>query len=209
MQPAPPTRRAPVLLLISGPSGSGKTTVAQGLLARYPQLRRVVTCTTRPPRPGERHGREYYFLKREEFLARIESGAFIEHAEVYGNLYGTPKAELLEQLAQGRDLVLNVDVQGARSLRAFAAAEPTVARALATVFLVAADRAELERRLARRATENAEQFAARLQAAMEETAEAKAFDYTVVSGTMEEDLDRVSAIYAAETLRTSRRRVFP
>ena len=110
-QVAPNT--GPLLVLISGPSGGGKTTVWQQLLAARPQMSRVVTCTTRPPRPGERESVDYYFLDADSFLKRVQAGNFLEHATVYGNSYGTLKSEVLSKLRQGTDVLLSVDVQGA------------------------------------------------------------------------------------------------
>src|SRR6202142_1949835 len=102
---------SPLLVLISAPSGGGKTTLCQQLLAARPQMTRAVTCTTRPPREGERDGIDYYFLDATSFLKRVQAGNFLEHATVYGNSYGILTAELLGKLRQGKDVLLNVDVQ--------------------------------------------------------------------------------------------------
>src|SRR5215475_794857 len=120
----------PLLVLISAPSGGGKTTIAQQLLAARPQMTRAVTCTTRPPRSGERDGVDYYFLDAASFLKRVQAGNFLEHATVYGNSYGILKAEVLGKLRQGKDVLLNVDVQGAASIRAHAEEDPELKRAL-------------------------------------------------------------------------------
>ena len=108
---------APLLILISAPSGGGKTTLCQELLAARPDMTRAVTCTTRAPRPGEQDGVDYYFLQAGDFLKRVQAGNFLEHATVYGNSYGLLKAELLGKLRQGKDVLLNVDVQGAATIR--------------------------------------------------------------------------------------------
>ena len=118
--PAP----SPLLVLISAPSGGGKTTVCQQLLAARPQMTRAVTCTTRPPREGERDGVDYYFLDAGSFLKRLHAGNFLEHATVYGNSYGTLRSEVLGKLRQGNDVLLNVDVQGAATIRGKAGDEP-------------------------------------------------------------------------------------
>src|SRR5436309_1344460 len=107
----------PLLLLISAPSGGGKTTVTAEILATDPNTVRAVTCTTRSPRDGEKEGTDYYFLDPADFLKRVQSGHFLEHATVYGNSYGTLKSEVLGLLRQGKDVLLNVDVQGAAAIR--------------------------------------------------------------------------------------------
>ena len=108
---------SPLLVLISAPSGGGKTTLCQQLLAARPQMTRAVTCTTRDPRTGEQDGIDYYFLDAASFLKRVQAGNFLEHATVYGNSYGILKAEVLGKLRQGKDVLLNVDVQGAATIR--------------------------------------------------------------------------------------------
>src|SRR5215831_1283026 len=108
---------SPLLVLISAPSGGGKTTLCQQLLAARPDMARVITCTTRLPRPGEQEGVDYFFLTADSFLKRAQAGNFLEHATVHGNSYGTLKSEVLGKLRQGRDVLLNVDVQGASAIR--------------------------------------------------------------------------------------------
>src|SRR5882757_9914245 len=109
---------SPLLILISAPSGGGKTTLCERLLAARPGMSRAVTCTTRAPRRGEQDGVDYYFLNAGSFLKRVQAGNFLEHATVYGNSYGTLKSEVLGKMRQGQDVLLNVDVQGAASIRA-------------------------------------------------------------------------------------------
>lgn len=200
---------APVLLLISAPSGGGKTTVCRRLLAATPGLERAVTCTTRAPRGEERAGVDYHFLAEAEFERRLAAGEFLEHARVYGRLYGTLKAEVLGRLRAGRDVLLNIDVQGAASVRAAAAADPELAAALVTVFLLPPSLDELRRRLAGRGEDAPEAVARRLAAAETEMAAAPQFGYIVPSGTMDDDLAAVQAILRAEKLRAVRFRPAP
>jgi guanylate kinase len=195
---------SPVLLLISAPSGAGKTTVGQQLLAQTPSLIRAVTCTTRPPRPGERDGIDYRFLDPEAFARRVEAGDFLEHATVYGHRYGTLHADVLGVLAQGRNVLLNIDVQGAASVRARARLHPALAAALVTVFLVTPSLEVLEQRLRSRAHDDPATIRRRLDTARAEIARWSEFDYLVVSGSIAEDAHRMRAILDAESLRTSR-----
>src|ERR1035437_5287780 len=130
-----PPALTPLLVLISAPSGGGKTTLCQQLLAARPQMTRAVTCTTRTPREGERDGVDYYFLDAGSFLKRVQAGNFLEHATVYGTTYGILKAEVLNKLRQGNDVLLNVDVQGAATIREKAQEDPELKRALGSVFL--------------------------------------------------------------------------
>lgn len=208
---APAARAArpePVLLLISAPSGGGKTTVCQQLLAAVPDLTRIVTCTTRAPRPGETDGEDYHFLGLEEFERRVAAGEFLEHAQVYGHRYGTLRSEVAARLRSGRDVLLTVDVQGAASIRECAAADAELRAALVTVFLTPSSVEVLAERLARRGHDAPAVVARRLTAARREVADWHRFDYLVLSSTVAEDLRRVRAIYEAEKMR-SRRSVAP
>src|SRR5438105_7353711 len=144
----------PLLVLISAPSGGGKTTICHQLLASRPQMTRAVTCTTRPLRPGEQDGVDYYFLDAASFLKRVQAGNFLEHATVYGNSYGTLKAEVLGKLRQGTDLLLTVDVQGAAAIRERSEEDQELKRALVTVFLTPPTLGVLEERLRKRGTDS-------------------------------------------------------
>jgi len=145
--------KAPLLILISAPSGGGKTTLCDLLLQARTDMTRAVTCTTRAPRPGEKNGVDYHFFTAEEFLKRVQAGNFLENATVYGNSYGLLKSELLGKLRAGQDVLLNVDVQGAATIRAAAQKEPELKAALITVFLTPPSVEILEARLKRRGTD--------------------------------------------------------
>ncbi|MGA9778997.1 MAG: guanylate kinase [Limisphaerales bacterium] len=201
----PPTSGSrPLLILISAPSGGGKTTLSQQLLAACPDLTRAITCTTRPPRPGEKNGVDYHFFKPAEFQKRVRAGDFIEHATVFGRSYGTLRSELLDKLRTGRDVLLNVDVQGATTIRKRAQSEPELKRALVTVFLTPPSVATLAERLNKRNTDAPEEIQKRLAFARREIAEWRHFDYLLISSTIPEDLRRMLAIVGAEKLRTAR-----
>jgi guanylate kinase len=195
---------SPLLILISAPSGGGKTTLCQQLLASRPGMTRAVTCTTREPRPGEQDGVDYYFLDASSFLKRVQAGNFLEHATVYGNSYGTLKAEVLNKLRQGKDVLLNVDVQGAATIRARAMEEPELNRSLVSVFLTPGSLDVLEQRLRKRGTDSAAVVQKRLGVAKQEIAQWKNFDYLLISDTIPEDLRRMLAIVEAEKMRSTR-----
>lgn len=195
---------SPLLLLVTAPSGAGKTTVGLQLLATTPGLVRAVTCTTRSPRPGERDGVDYHFLDRATFERRVAAGDFLEHAEVYGNRYGTLRDEVRGRLAGGADVLLSVDVQGAEAIRTAAGQDPILREALVSVFLMPPSVTELERRLNGRKQDAPEVIARRLAMAREEMEHWPHFDYTVVSGTREEDLAAMQRLVLVEKLRSRR-----
>jgi guanylate kinase len=198
---------APLLLVISAPSGGGKTTVCQRLREQHPDLDRAITCTTRPPRPGEQNGVDYHFLDVDSFRRGVAQGDFLEHATVYGHLYGIWKAEVLSRLRAGRDVLLSVDVQGVASIQAAAASSPELGQALVTVFLAPPSLAVLEQRLQRRNQDPPEVIARRLNAALGEIGHWSAFHYVIVSGTVEEDARRMQAVFIAEKMKTGRVRL--
>jgi guanylate kinase len=204
MNAAAPTGSTPLLIVISAPSGGGKTTLCQQLLARHPEMTRVITCTTRTPRPGELDGRDYFFIDDEEFSRRVESGAFLEHARVHDRCYGTPKTEVLEKLRQGKDVLLNIDVQGAATVCSRAAADAELRGALVTVFLTPTSLGVLGTRLRRRGTDSSADLQRRLGVARQEIAQFRQFQYLIISTSIEEDVRRMEAIIDAERMRQSR-----
>jgi guanylate kinase len=195
---------APLLILISAPSGGGKTTLCDQLLASRPEMTRAITCTTRPPRKGENDGMDYYFFTAAEFLKRVQAGNFLEHATVYGNSYGLLKSELLGKLRAGKDVLLNVDVQGAATIRAAAQAEPELREALVTVFLTPLSVNILEQRLKRRGADAEAIIQKRLAVAKQEVGQWKNFDYLLISTSKAEDLRRMLAIVETEKMRVAR-----
>jgi guanylate kinase len=195
--------RTGILFVVSGPSGSGKTTLCRRLaeegLASY-----SISCTTRGPRPGERDGVDYFFRTREDFERGVESGEFIEHAEVHGNLYGTLKAEVLDKIAAGQDVVLDIDVQGAAQVRG--CADPLIRGALVDLFVMPEGDAELRARLDGRGTDSAEVIALRLENALEEIAHWPEYRYRLVSTTREEDYASFRSVLLTERLKVARLR---
>ena len=187
--------RSGILFVVSAPSGTGKTTLCANV-RQTPDLVYSVSCTTRPIRKGEKDGTDYYFLPREEFEKRVKAGEMLEHADVYGQYYGTPKGPILEHLAAGRDVLLDSDVQGARQIRE--SQDPKIRASLADIFIMPPDLEELRRRLEGRGTETAKQIEKRIQAADSEMADWKSYRYTILSSSMEEDLIKFRAIIRAE-----------
>lgn len=199
-----PASRVPLLIVVSAPSGAGKTTLCANLLRANLEMCRVVTCTTRPARPGEKDGVDYHFLTPDQFDAQVSAGAFLEHATVYGNRYGTLKSEVLGKLRDRRDVLLNIDVQGAANIREAAGQDLELRRALVSVFLTTATWEELESRLRGRGTEAEPVLQKRLDTAREELAQAAHFDYVLTSASQEEDLQAMRSILQAERMRTAR-----
>jgi guanylate kinase len=167
-------------------------------------LTRAITCTTREPRPGEKDGVDYHFFTAGEFLKRLQAGNFIENATVYGNSYGILKSELLGKLREGKDVLLNVDVQGAATIREQAQTEPELKRALVTIFLTPPSVTVLEQRLKKRGADAEAVIQKRLAVARQEIAQWKNFDYLIVSGDKQEDLRRALAVIGSEKMRSAR-----
>lgn len=180
------------LVIISGPSGSGKSTLWRRLV-RHPGVAFSVSATTRPPRPGERDGRDYYFLSEGEFLRRVRAGDFLEHAEVHGNWYGTLLSEVRAALERGQKLLLEIDVQGAGQARR--SDLPQV-----SVFVMPPSLAVLEGRLRGRHSETEEQIRRRLAIAEKEMEEAGGYDHVVVNDDLERMVAEVEAILGLEAV---------
>jgi len=187
------------LLIVSGPSGSGKTTLCRRAeaagLTRY-----SISCTTRQPRPGERDGVDYHFLSPEAFAAKAKAGEFLEHATVHGNSYGTLKADIVELLEAGHNVVMDIDVQGAASIRA--CQDAVIRRAYADVY-IHVPQAELEARLRGRQTDSEEVISLRLHNAAMEDARQGEYQFALISGNREHDYARFTALLTALSMRTA------
>ena len=175
------------MFLLSAPSGSGKTTMLEALLKRDPERVRSVSATTRPPRPGERHGKDYFFFSRARFRRGIARGEFLEHARVLQNWYGTPRGPIKKALQAGKDVLLGIDIQGARQIRR--SGLPAT-----TIFLLPPSLKVLRQRLKRRATETPAQIRDRLRLARKELKEVGRYDYAVVNDELREAVTAVEAI---------------
>jgi guanylate kinase len=192
---SPGTPGPAVLLVLAGPAGSGKTTLCERMVSEVPGFSRVITTTTRAPRPGEVQGVHYHFFTPEQFDERVAAGAFLEWAWVHQkNRYGTLASSVLDPLAAGRSLIINVDVQGVDNFRRAAAANPLLARHLGTVFIeVSLD--ELRRRMELRGQDSEAEIQRRLQTAERELAEAPRFDFRIASRGRDEDFDALVAVW--------------
>jgi len=186
-----------VLFVVSAPSGAGKTSLLRALIPSDPRLQLSVSHTTRAPRPGEQDGEHYHFVDRPRFEAMVAAGAFLEHAQVFDNFYGTAEQSVRDVLAAGRDVVLEIDWQGAREMRArFPVA--------VSVFIVPPDVQTLRERLSGRGQDSAEVIERRMRAARRELSHYGEYDYLVVNDDFAQALADLRAIVAAERLRRHR-----
>jgi len=195
------TSRTGILLLVSGPSGSGKTTLCRRL-ADEQEAHYSISCTTRPPREGEVDGKDYHFLSKDDFKSRIDGGEFLEHAEVHQNYYGTLKSEVLNHLAAGTDVVMDIDVQGADQVRS--CPDTQIKMALIDLFVMPPSEEELLARLTGRGTDAEEIIALRMENALEEMRHWPEYSYRLISATREEDYLNFKSLILAERLRVSR-----
>ncbi len=190
-----------ILFVISAPSGAGKTTLVEAL-RQTPNFLYSVSCTTRAPRAGEIENEDYQFLSDRDFRARVAAGDFLEHAQVHGDFYGTLRGPLLTNLKNGIDVLIDIDTQGADTIRK--SDDPIIREALADVFIMPPDLEELRRRLLKRGTETPEQIASRLQTAAREMELWRDYRYTIISKSMEEDLQKFRHIMGAESFLSRR-----
>ena len=191
-------QRRGLLVVLSSPSGAGKTTISRLLLEADGALEMSISATTRPMRPGEKEGRDYQFVDDAKFEAMVAGDEFAEYATVFDHRYGTPAKPVREAIEQGRDILFDIDWQGARQLRGAMAAD------LVTIFLLPPSLGELERRLIARSTDNDAIIAERMRRAAGEIEHWAEYDYVLVNRDMDRCLDQVRAIVSAERLRSSR-----
>ena len=194
----PDVARRGLLIILSSPSGAGKSTLAARLRAWDPTLNFSVSATTRAPRPGEEHGREYYFHSREEFQDMVAKGDMLEHAEVFGNFYGSPKGPVEEAINAGRDVLFDIDWQGGQQVRASA-----LGKHVLSIFILPPSIPELERRLYSRAQDSKEVIDGRMSKSRDEISHWPEYDYVLVNEDLEETEARLKTIVAAERLRQS------
>jgi guanylate kinase len=191
-------QRRGLMLVVSSPSGAGKTSLTRRLIADHPELSLSISCTTRAPRPGEQEGREYYFVSRDRFEAEVREDAFLEHALVHENWYGTPRAPVEAALSAGRDVLFDIDWQGAKAIHEKAAAD------VVRVFILPPSMAELSDRLHHRAQDAEDVIQRRLQRAKGEIRMWAEYDYVLVNQDFEQAYAELELIYRAERLRRAR-----
>ena len=195
--------RRGLMLVLSSPSGAGKTTLSREILKRDADLAMSVSVTTRPPRDGEIDGRDYHFRAVADFEALRDAGGLLEWAKVHGNLYGTPRADVMDRLAAGHDVLFDIDWQGARQLAAHAPADAV------RVFILPPSAAALEQRLVSRRQDGRDVIERRLAGAAAEIERWAEYDYVIVNERLDESIARLEAILAAERARVSRQMTLP
>lgn len=193
-----PPRRG-LLLILSSPSGAGKSTLARRLMEWDPSLRFSVSATTRAPRPGEVDGREYYFKARADFEAMVAAGEMLEHAEVFGNFYGSPKGPVEAAMTEGRDTLFDIDWQGGQQIR-----NSSLGRDVVSVFVLPPSIAELERRLRGRAQDSDEVIAGRMAKSQSEISHWAEYDYVIVNNDIDMAFNDLLTILQAERMRRDR-----
>lgn len=193
-----PPRRG-LLLILSSPSGAGKSTLARRLMEWDPSLRFSVSATTRAPRPGEVDGREYYFKSRADFEAMVAAGEMLEHAEVFGNFYGSPKGPVEVAMTEGRDTLFDIDWQGGQQIR-----NSSLGRDVVSVFVLPPSIAELERRLRGRAQDSDEVIAGRMAKSQSEISHWAEYDYVIVNNDIDMAFNDLLTILQAERMRRDR-----
>lgn len=181
------------LLVVSGPSGAGKGTICKALIEKNP-IWISTSCTTRKPRVGEIEGVNYFFIEREEFLKRIDNDEFLEYAEVYGNFYGTPRSEVLKLLEEGKNVILEIDIQGALKIKS-SYSEGVF------IFIMPPSMEELRNRITNRGSETPESLKTRMESAYDEISFASKYDYAVVNDEVHEAVKKIESIIVAEKCR--------
>ncbi len=191
--------RKGLLLILSSPSGAGKSTLTRMLMAWDPTMRFSISATTRAPRSGEQDGREYYFRSRPEFEAMVADDQMLEHAEVFGNLYGTPRGPVEDAMREGRDTVFDIDWQGGQQIRSSA-----LGRDVVSIFVLPPSIAELDRRLNTRAQDSAEVIAGRMAKSRDEISHWAEYDYVLVNDDLDVTFAHLQTILQTERMRRDR-----
>ena len=188
-----------ILVILSSPSGAGKTSIARALVEENKNFLFSVSATTRKSRPGEVNGREYHFLTVDEFRERINDGQFLEHAKVFGNLYGTPLEPVMESINDGKDLIFDVDWQGGKQIR-----DSSLSKFVISIFILPPSIKALQERLMKRAQDSSDTVKDRMRKSIGEIMHWKEYDYVIVNSNFEQTLHEVKSIITSEKLRRVR-----
>jgi guanylate kinase len=197
-------KREGMLLVISGPSGAGKSTICNGVREQLDDLEFSVSCTTRSPRGDEKHGDDYFFLSVEEFEQKIEQGDFLEYANVHGNYYGTLRSEVMRALNQGKDIILDIDVQGAMTIKKENGVNSELSNYLEFLFIAPPSYPILEKRLRGRATDSEESIVKRLSAAREELSFWNKYDYLILNSDITQSINEMRSLIIGLRNKTQR-----
>ena len=198
-------KRVGMALIVSGASGTGKSTICKRLMDQFPKLVFSISCTTRPPRPGEVDGVDYYFITQDNFDAKVANNEFIEHATVYENSYGTLREEIIGRINKGEDLFLDIDVQGALQIREFMKHDELLRNSVEFVFIAPPSFEELEKRLRERGTEEEDVIECRLNNAKKELKYWKNYDYLIINDELETAVEDMVKLF--ESLHKSTKRL--
>ena len=197
--PGSKLHRRGLMLVLSSPSGAGKSTIARALLEREDELFMSISMTTRPPRPGEKEGRDYFFITEDEYTQKVENGELLEHDRVFSNYYGTPRTLVEQHLMAGEDVLIDIDWQGTQQLRESARYD------VISIFILPPSYDELEQRLMMRGQDSEEVIRKRMAKASDEMSHWPEYDYVIVNDVIEESIENLQSILKAERLRRTRR----
>lgn len=192
-------RRRGILIILSSPSGAGKSTLSRRLLEFDPEVRFSISATTRPPRSGEQEGRDYFFKSRTQFKAMVDAGEMLEHAEVFGNLYGTPRAPVEAAVARGQDVLFDVDWQGGQQIR-----NSSLREAVVSIFILPPSMAALESRLTLRGQDSPDVVARRMATARDEISHWAEYDFVLINENLRQCEGELRSIIVSERLRRDR-----
>ncbi len=196
--------RLGMVIVVSGASGTGKSTICAQVRKDMPELGFSVSCTTRAPRPGEKDSVDYYYISKEEFEKRVAAGEFIEYAEVFSNYYGTLRSEVIEQVEAGKDVFLDIDIQGALQIQRAAENDPVLKKCCEFIFIIPPSMAVLEKRLRGRLSDSEEQISQRLEKAGHEISFCRKYDYLIVNDELNHAVNEMENLIRALRLNTKR-----
>jgi len=198
------SKRLGIVIVVSGASGTGKSTICGQVRKDMPELGFSVSCTTRPPRQGEKDSVDYHYISKEEFKKRVDAGDFIEYAEVFSNYYGTLRSEVIDQVEAGKDVFLDIDIQGALQIQRATENDPVLKKCCEFIFVIPPSMVELEKRLRGRSSDSEEQISQRLEKAGHEISFCRKYDYLIVNDELNDAVNEIESLIRALRLNTKR-----